>query len=71
MLAGDSDNITVKFENIRHLFRTRSEVAEDVFLLSCCQQGTLLNEVQSSVMSDGALNIYLHILELFSANMIF
>ena len=67
----ETDNITVKFENIRYLFRTRSEIEEGASLLSCCQQGTLLSEVQPSVMTDGALNIYLHILELFSANMTF
>ena len=71
MFARDSDNITVKFENIRYLFRTRPEIAEGASLLRCCQQGTLLSEVQPSVMPDGALNIYLHILVLFSANIIF
>ena len=68
----DSDNITVTFENIRYLFRTRYELAESAPLLSCCQHdGTLLKEVQLSVRPDGALNIYLHILELFFANTIF
>ena len=53
------------FGNIRYLFRIRSESAVGTSLLSCCQQGTLLREVQPSAMTDGALNIYLHILEIF------
>ena len=60
-----------RLENIGYLFRARSEIAEGASLLSCCQQGTLLGEVEPSVMPDGALNICLHILELFSANIIF
>ena len=57
-----------RLENIGYLFRARSEISEGASLLSCCQQGTLLGEVEPSVMPDGALNICLHILELFSAS---
>ena len=60
-----------KPDNIRYLFRTRSEIAEGASLLSCCLQGTLLGKVEPSVIPDGALNISLYILELFSANKIF
>ena len=61
----------VKFENIRYLFRTRSEIAEGASLLSCGQQDTLLGEVEPSVMPDGTLNICFHIFELFSDGIIF
>ena len=63
--------VSKRLENMRYLFRARSETAEGASLLSCCQQGTLLGEVEPSVMPDEALNICLQILELFSANIIF
>ena len=60
----------MEFESIRYLFRTRCEIAGGASLLSSGQQDTLLGEVEPSVMSDGTLNIFLYILELFSDGII-
>ena len=62
LLAKHSENITVKFENARCLFRIRSRLWESASLWSGCQENsTLLYVVQLSVMTGGALNIYSHI----------
>ena len=62
LLARDSENISVKFENTSCLLRIRPGLRESASLWSSCQQySTLLYGVQLSVMTGGALNIYPHI----------